>query len=380
MRRYSEEDISAIVRLEEKTLGTTLGEAHYQMDLSNPLAYHFVLERNNEIAGFISCIFDGEVVEVLNFCIDPRYQSQGLGKSLLIQTFQYFIPLRMKRYVLEVRESNERAIALYKKLGFQTIHVRKGYYEGKEDAYFMERVFLELYEASNLAADILCMVEKKDGLSKYSCPTHPYKYDLNFILLNEKRISPAELELLKCDKKSYLNIFTDYQDDSLFKGYQEDEVILMYCNAYGYQPLRSSIHPVEMLQAEDEEELKKMLYEDALVFGHTYAQDNARFSVEAYHQHKTHILVTKCEGKMVGAMFLYLAKGACFIEDFFVLEAYQRQGFGSSLLNTAIAYVLSQGVQDIYLEADPKDTPIKMYERMNFRRCKSNYSYLLEHI
>ena len=38
---------------------------------------------------------------------------------------------------LEVRVSNEPAINLYKKRGFSTVCVKKGYYKDGEDAYYM---------------------------------------------------------------------------------------------------------------------------------------------------------------------------------------------------------------------------------------------------
>ena len=42
-----------------------------------------------------------------------------------------------ERISLEVRVSNERAQNLYRKYGFETISIRKNYYENAEDAYVM---------------------------------------------------------------------------------------------------------------------------------------------------------------------------------------------------------------------------------------------------
>lgn len=42
---------------------------------------------------------------------------------------------------LEVNEENKSAINLYKKYGFQTIGIRKKYYNNKFDAYIMTKYF-----------------------------------------------------------------------------------------------------------------------------------------------------------------------------------------------------------------------------------------------
>ena len=45
------------------------------------------------------------------------------------------------RFFLEVRVSNQAAIRLYEKNGFQKQGIRKGFYQGpKEDAYIMNRI------------------------------------------------------------------------------------------------------------------------------------------------------------------------------------------------------------------------------------------------
>jgi len=77
---------------------------------------------------------------LLNVCIDPDYQRQGLGELLMQEWLQLASSSGCRRALLEVRVSNPGAQALYQRLGFERIGYRKGYYptlEGREDGIVM---------------------------------------------------------------------------------------------------------------------------------------------------------------------------------------------------------------------------------------------------
>lgn len=138
LRPYRIDDIDRIVEIENNTLESSLGMDFYINDLINPLAKHYVYEIDDKIVGFISSYFDGEIIEILNFCVDNIFQSKGYGSKLLSAFFNQF---EANSSILEVRSSNERAIHVYEKFGFKTIRTRKQYYSNGEDALFMQKVF-----------------------------------------------------------------------------------------------------------------------------------------------------------------------------------------------------------------------------------------------
>ena len=138
LRPYRIDDIDRIVEIENNTLDHSLGIDFYTKDLNNPFAKHYVYEIDEKIVGFISSYFDGEIIEILNFCVDNIFQSQGYGSKMLSAFFNQF---EANSSILEVRVSNERAIHVYEKFGFKTIRIRKEYYSNGEDALFMQKVF-----------------------------------------------------------------------------------------------------------------------------------------------------------------------------------------------------------------------------------------------
>ena len=82
----------------------------------------------NKIVAYciISTVF--EVAEVLRIGTHPDHQRQGLAAGLLQALIKVMPHKQLEKILLEVRQDNVAAIALYKKMGFKVIHVRKDYY------------------------------------------------------------------------------------------------------------------------------------------------------------------------------------------------------------------------------------------------------------
>ena len=107
--------------------------------------YHCtVVEREGAVVGYgILSIAAGEA-HVLNLCIDPHYRELGYGERLLDEVLTRARDDEVKEIFLEVRPSNEKAIALYMKKGFRNIAYRPAYYQandGREDAAVFSKIF-----------------------------------------------------------------------------------------------------------------------------------------------------------------------------------------------------------------------------------------------
>ena len=76
---------------------------------------------------------------VHNIGVDPTWQRQGVGRTLLRGLLEVADEFRAPVY-LEVRTDNAAAIALYKAHGFTTIGLRRRYYQPSgADAFTMSR-------------------------------------------------------------------------------------------------------------------------------------------------------------------------------------------------------------------------------------------------
>lgn len=79
---------------------------------------------------------------VLNVCVGPLYRRRGVATLLLEHMARLARGERAATMLLEVRPSNAGALALYRRLGFERVGVRKRYYpaaHGREDALLLAR-------------------------------------------------------------------------------------------------------------------------------------------------------------------------------------------------------------------------------------------------
>ena len=106
--------------------------------------YHcVVIERDELVVGYsILSVAAGEA-HILNLCIDPNHRERGYGEQLLDEIMQRADLAEVREVFLEVRPSNEIAIALYKKKGFRQIAERQAYYQAAEGGK-MPRFFRRL--------------------------------------------------------------------------------------------------------------------------------------------------------------------------------------------------------------------------------------------
>ncbi|MBE0457041.1 MAG: ribosomal protein S18-alanine N-acetyltransferase [Pseudoalteromonas prydzensis] len=102
-----------------------------------------------QMVGFYIGEKAGPDFTLMDICVAPQFQGQGIAKQLLNAFISYGEQHSAENLFLEVRETNTRAIALYEQAGFTEMSVRKNYYpsddpakNGYEDAILMGMTLL----------------------------------------------------------------------------------------------------------------------------------------------------------------------------------------------------------------------------------------------
>jgi len=137
LRRMRLEDVPTIFAIEGKNYNFPWSEQIFK-DCLNAANYScwVCLELDTIVGYSIVSMAVGEA-HIMNICVDPDIQKQGVGAKLLENMIER-ARKKAEKIFLEVRPSNEAAVSLYKRRGFNEIGVRKGYYPAvdgyREDA------------------------------------------------------------------------------------------------------------------------------------------------------------------------------------------------------------------------------------------------------
>jgi ribosomal-protein-alanine N-acetyltransferase len=99
----------------------------------------FVVEQGDgAIVGYAVCSQAADEGEILNFATAPIARRKGVGRALLAVVLEWLGERGAAKVFLEVRRSNEAAIAMYAAAGFAPLGVRPNYYRRPtEDALTM---------------------------------------------------------------------------------------------------------------------------------------------------------------------------------------------------------------------------------------------------
>lgn len=135
MRR---EDIPAVSQIEKDNYALPWSGTAF-LDALERDGYLFLkAEENGVLAGYCGYLRSFEIAEITNVTVRKEYRRRGIARALLGSLMNTGRADGIERFTLEVRRSNESAIALYHSLGFLQEGVRRGYYESpREDALIL---------------------------------------------------------------------------------------------------------------------------------------------------------------------------------------------------------------------------------------------------
>ena len=90
------------------------------------------------LTGFLGLWYLAGEAHIVAIAVREGFRRRGLGELLLISAFEMALRREMEVLTLEVRVSNEPAIAMYEKYGFRQVNLRHRYYsDNHEDALVM---------------------------------------------------------------------------------------------------------------------------------------------------------------------------------------------------------------------------------------------------
>ena len=88
-------------------------------------------QEKGEVHGYLISSEDGHLISL---AVHPKHRRRGIGERLIKKAVE---SLAVKKIWAEVRQSNQGALAFYRKIGFQIVGTVSNYY-GNEDALIVQ--------------------------------------------------------------------------------------------------------------------------------------------------------------------------------------------------------------------------------------------------
>jgi ribosomal-protein-alanine N-acetyltransferase len=128
-------DISAVTRIERASFSTVWPSDAFFNELStNKLAHYFVGRIADRIVAYGGIWVILEDSHVTTLAVDPAYRGRRFGEVMLLRLIDEALERGAAWMTLEVRESNAVAQQLYRKYGFTTVTMRRGYYSDDNES------------------------------------------------------------------------------------------------------------------------------------------------------------------------------------------------------------------------------------------------------
>jgi len=150
LRKFIPDDLQNVMQVNRVCLPENYTDFFF-IDLHQRFPETFIVaEENSQMAGYIMCRIEvglsnfgfGGLIRkghVVSIAVMPEQRRKGVARALITKALEGMEYYKAKQCFLEVRVTNDTAISLYKKLGFEITRTISGYYSDGEDAYVMTK-------------------------------------------------------------------------------------------------------------------------------------------------------------------------------------------------------------------------------------------------
>ena len=136
VRRLAYSDLPQVIAIERRAFPTPWSLAMFVLELSKPSGICLAATTDRGLSGYLICSRYADVWHLMNVAVVPDLRRRGIATTLMRTLFEE--AGEDARYTLEVRTSNEEAIAMYRRFGFRPAGRRRRYYhDNGEDALIM---------------------------------------------------------------------------------------------------------------------------------------------------------------------------------------------------------------------------------------------------
>ena len=140
--KMTKSDVPFVAALDKECFSSPWSEKSLLESLENAGSVFLCAKTGGKIVGYIGASVVLDEAYVSDLAVSRTARRRGVGSALLLECENLCRGIDCSFLSLEVRKSNEAAIALYLKAGFAAVGERKNFYSSpRENAVIMTKFF-----------------------------------------------------------------------------------------------------------------------------------------------------------------------------------------------------------------------------------------------
>jgi ribosomal-protein-alanine N-acetyltransferase len=132
------------------------------------------------------------------------------------------------------------------------------------------------------------------------------------------------------------------------------------------------LKPTPVLAPMREQDLAEVMAIESVLYTHPWTRGNFADSLRAGYECRTY----RVHGDLIGYFVLLAAAGEAHLLNLSIAEVHQRRGYGTALLNEAMALARKLGAKNVFLEVRPSNRGAQeLYYRYGFSKIAVRRDY-----
>lgn len=138
IRAMTLDDVPAVSAVDHLAFPTPWSPRTFATEIEFANSHYLVAEVDGTVVGYVGSWMIADEAHITTLGIHPQWRRQHIAERLMLAVLAEARRRGVRRVTLEVRISNTAAQNLYRKLGFESAGLRRGYYpDNGEDALLM---------------------------------------------------------------------------------------------------------------------------------------------------------------------------------------------------------------------------------------------------
>lgn len=138
IRCMEEKDLEQVVEIEKSIFSDPWSQRSFLDSIVQDKCLYLVVCKEEEIIAYCGLYVVQDEGQITNVAVKESYRNAHVATDMISELMKRANVMGACNFTLEVRTSNTTAIHLYEKLGFESVGIRKKFYENPvEDAMIM---------------------------------------------------------------------------------------------------------------------------------------------------------------------------------------------------------------------------------------------------